>query len=171
MRTRQTITVIGKEAKLVSPLVKGLADGNYRLLLCTKSPAESAGLLATLPAKTKKELELMDCSFDGCWEADIIITAIAPGEESGLAEKIRVVANQKLLISLTEGLSEAELERSYESFSRHFPYSRLVQVFQPSEGAGWRIRASKPEFLEMAAEVFRDAGIAIEQDSELRAAV
>ena len=104
MKTKQTIAVIGATGNMGSAISRGLSNGNYRLLLCANDQDKLKSLTADIKAGASAEVESVNCNVDASWEADIIIVAVPYEAEKEVAEKIRHVANQKIVISIANPL-------------------------------------------------------------------
>ena len=178
MRTKQTVIVIGATGKSGSVISKNLSRGNYRLLLSDKD----AGKLNELKDKIVLEnsladVETIDCSFDGCWEADIIISAVPFGEEKEVAAKIRVVANQKIVISFSNSPHD-----ECEELRKQLSNSKVIKVFSPALAEGIStteidgknadafITGNDADALQVVAELLTTAGFSpvIEDDLTIR---
>ncbi len=88
------------------------------------------------------DVEAIDCSFDGCWEADIIISAVPYNAEKEIAERIKEVANQKIVISIANPLNEDHngllIEpgtSAAEELQRQLPNSKVVKAFNTNFAA------------------------------------
>lgn len=120
-----------------SAISGSLAKGNYRLLL--KSPDEKK--LENLVDSIRElvpdaDIESATCASNACWEADIIILAVPYAAEKEVAEKIREVANQKIVISIANPLNErytglvtASDTSAAEELQKLLPNSRVVKAF------------------------------------------
>lgn len=105
MQTRQTIAIIGASGNMGSAISRSLAKGNFRLLLESDKPDDLVAIITEIKNNTPSaDVEQHICSMEACWEADIIILAIRYEAEPGIAEKIREVANQKIVISIANPL-------------------------------------------------------------------
>jgi len=78
----------------------------------------------------------MGCPFDASWEADIIIPAVPYELERQLAEKIKPVATQKIVISISNPLNEAYNglitppdSSAAEELQNYLPDSKVVKAF------------------------------------------
>lgn len=137
MRTKQTIIVIGATGKMGSAISKSLSKGNYRLLLNGKDQNKIIELIADINKNNPSaDVEGIDCSFNGCWEADIIISAVPYDAEKEVAEKIKEVANQKIVISIANPLNEkynglvtAPSTSAAEELQKQLPNSKVVKAF------------------------------------------
>jgi 8-hydroxy-5-deazaflavin:NADPH oxidoreductase len=81
-------------------------------------------------------VENITCPVDACWEADIIIVAVHYGVEKEVADKIRDVANQKIVISISNPLNEtynglvtASGTSAAEELQKLLPHSKVVKAF------------------------------------------
>ena len=143
MNTKQTIAIIGATGNMGSAIAKSLAKGNYRLLL--KSGKQEA--LDALVKDIKKDhphadAETNACPKDASWEADIIILAIPYAAEKEVAEKIKEVANQKVVISIAnpmnetyDGLVTAPDTSAAEELQKLLPHSKVVKAFNTTFAA------------------------------------
>ena len=143
MITKQTIAIIGAAGNMGSAIAKGLSTGNYRLLLCG-DPLEK---LQTLKGDIKKinhaaDIGISSCSEEASWEADIIILAVPYQAEKEVAEKIKSLANQKIVISVTnplnetfEGLLTEPGTSAAEELQQLLPNSKVIKAFNTTFAA------------------------------------
>src|SRR5579875_2864223 len=136
MATKKTIAIIGATGKMGSAIAKNLSKGNYRLLLFANSQ-EKAQKLAN---EIKKENPIADidcsgCPFDASWEADIIIPAVKYNVEKEVAKKIKDVATQKIVVSISnplnenfDGLITASDSSAAEELQDLLPNSKVVKA-------------------------------------------
>jgi len=137
LHTKQTIAIIGAGGNMGSAIAKGMAGGNYRLLLFDKEPKQLGSLNSEiLKIHPEADLERMDCPHESSWEADIIVLAVPHGAEKQLAEKIREVATQKIVISIANPIDEdiSELitdpdSSAAEELQQWLPNSKVVKAF------------------------------------------
>jgi NADPH-dependent F420 reductase len=143
MNTKQTIAIIGATGKMGSAIAASLAKGNYRLLLKGNDAARLDGLVKQVTgANSNADVEAMACPKDASWEADIIILAIPYKAEKEVAEKIKEVANQKVVISISNPLNEAfdglvtdPSTSAAEELQKLLPHSKVVKAFNTSFAA------------------------------------
>ena len=143
MHTRQTIAIIGATGNMGSAIAKSLAKGNYRLLL-------KGGRQEALDALVKEiknlhplaEVEAMACATEASWEADIIISAVPYSAEKEVAEKIKGVANQKVVISIANPLNEtynglvtSADSSAAEELQKLLPDSKVIKAFNTTFAA------------------------------------
>ena len=110
MKTKQTIAVIGATGNMGSAISKSLSKGNYRLLLCANEQDKGRKVQALVQQikseNASADVEGIDCSVQATWEADIIIAAVPFEAEKEVAEKIKEMANQKIVISIANPLNK-----------------------------------------------------------------
>lgn len=143
MKTKQTIAIIGASGNMGSAIAKSLAKGNYRLLLYSTDKEKAAEVLKDLTSGHEGvEAELMQCSTNASWEADIIILAVPYPAEKEIVEKIREVANQKIVISIANPLNEtysglvtAPGTSAAEELQKLLPHSKVVKAFNTTYAA------------------------------------
>ncbi|GEM_PF-957559 len=139
MLTKQTILVIGtgNSAKLMTAR---LAKGNYNVLLCDKDFTKAEAVVKELADNNGCcNLEAMQCTFDGAWEADIIIFAVDFQEQKEVARLIKEVVNQKILISAELPSGNHHGDHSPESceakaLQELLPNTRIVRIFGEQPG-------------------------------------
>ncbi|WP_040574289.1 NADPH-dependent F420 reductase [Pontibacter sp. BAB1700] len=143
MKTMQTIAIIGASGNMGSAISRGLAKGNYRLLLC----ANDLDKVQTVADEIKSshpgaEVAVSDCSRDASWEADIIIAAVPYTAEREVAEKVKDVANQKIVISIAnplndayDGLVSAPDTSAAEELQKLLPNAKVVKAFNTTFAA------------------------------------
>ena len=144
MRTKQIIAVIGANRNIGSDISRSLSRGNYKLLLFANEPDQLTNLVQEIiAANPTADVEAIDCSVNASWEADIIILDIPDHTEEAIAEKIREVANQKIIISLTNSLHDTDKGftinkdlSAAEKLQYLLPNSKVVKVFNTSFAHG-----------------------------------
>ena len=119
MITPQTIVIIGTGQR-GRGIAEGLSRGHDRVLLCDHDFNNALSVAQSLKENHPGfEVEAIPCFFDATWEADIIIVDLACTEQQELAEKIKTVANQKVVVTTSKSDHLAAL----------LPQSRVVQAF------------------------------------------
>ncbi|PVY37332.1 NADPH-dependent F420 reductase [Pontibacter virosus] len=178
MKTKQTIAIIGASGNMGSAISRSLSRGNYRLLLCAKDlekvQAVAADIKTSYPGA---EVEAVDCTKEASWEADIIINAVPYAAEKEIAEKIREVANQKIVISIAnplnetyDGLVTAPDTSAAEELQKLLPNSKVVKAFNTTFAADFStpvidgkqvdafIAGNDKEALQVVSELVKTAG-------------
>jgi len=137
MATKQSIAIIGASGNMGSALAKSLAGTNYRLLLIANQNEKVRQLIDEIKAvRPGADMESMTCSFDASWEADIIIPAVPYRAEKEVAQKIREVATQKIVLSISNPINEnydgpatpAGISAA-EELQKLLPYSKVIKSF------------------------------------------
>jgi 8-hydroxy-5-deazaflavin:NADPH oxidoreductase len=141
MQQKQTIAIIGATGSMGSAIAKSLAKGANRILLFSNNPERTKALAEEITSNTSV-VEPVDCSYNASWEADIIILAIPYGAEKEVAEKIRQVANQKIVISISNpvnndfsGLVTDPSTSAAEELQKLLPNSKVVKAFNTTFAA------------------------------------
>jgi predicted dinucleotide-binding enzyme len=131
MSTKPSIAIIGATGKMGSALAKRLATGRYRLLLFAREEARLLDLANTIKRDIiMADLDCVECAADASWEADIIIPAVPFSVEKEIAVKIRPVATQKIIISISNpDLNDASDRSGAEILQDLLPYSKVVKAF------------------------------------------
>ena len=126
-----------------SAISKNISKGNYRLLLKGSKVEELQVLAEEIRTATPSaEVEVVACPAEASWEADIIILAVPYGAEKEIAEKIREVANQKIVISISNPLNETydglvtiPGTSAAEELQKLLPYSKVIKAFNTTFAA------------------------------------
>lgn len=143
MNTKQTIAIIGASGNMGSAISKSLSKGNYRLLLFSNEKEKTEALINEIKnSHAAADLEALECPTDASWEADVIILAVPFQAEKELAEKIREVANQKIVISIAnplneayEGLVTSPGTSAAEELQKLLPNAKVVKAFNTTFAA------------------------------------
>ncbi len=143
MQTKQTIAIIGATGNMGSAISKSLAKGNYRLLLKGTKQEDLDELIKDIQSKQKSaDVEGAVCPEDASWEADIIVLAVPFEAEKEIADKIREVANQKIVISIAnplnltyDGLVTSPDTSAAEQLQKQLPHSKVVKAFNTTFAA------------------------------------
>lgn len=135
MQTKQTVTIIGNTRELGSFMAMRLAPGNFRLLLCADNHEMGEKVLEEIKLiNPLADVEFAGCPFDASWESDIIIVAAPPEEYEQITERIRSVANQKIVVSLASINDQAsknpiaEASSLVEVLQKGLPNSKIIRV-------------------------------------------
>jgi len=145
MQTKKTIAVIGATGNMGKAISKALSKGNDRLLLFSREedPLNSLGneIREQYPAA---DFETIQCAYEASWEADIIILAVPYEAEAEIAEKIRQVASQKIVISIANPLNATydSLVTNHgtsaaEELQILLPHAKVVKAFNTTYAANF----------------------------------
>lgn len=140
---KQTIAIIGATGNMGSAISKSLASGNYHLLLYANDQDKAEALARHIKTNNPSaDAEAINCSRNASWEADIIISAVPYADEKRLAEKIREVAGQKIVISISNSLNEtydglltASDSSAAEELQKLLPNSKVIKAFNTTFAA------------------------------------
>ena len=143
MQTKQTIAIIGATGSMGSAISKAIAKGPYRLVLKASKQEELDSLVTQIKSENAQaDVEAAICPTDASWEADIIILAVPFNAEKELANKIKEVANQKIVISIANplndtynGLITAPDSSAAEELQKLLPNSKVVKAFNTTFAA------------------------------------
>lgn len=120
---KKTIAIVGATEATGKTIIEKIAYTHYRLLLISNTLREPGHLRDELSAAHPGiEIDILDCLKDGCWEADIIILAVPPENLREVAERIKEVATQKIVIEIFSA------KDNLQELSKILPYSRLVSI-------------------------------------------
>ncbi len=123
MAVKKTIAIVGATEKNGTEMANQFAFTDYRLLLISNDINQLTHLSNNISEKKPKaEIDSIECVKDGCWEADIIILAVPFHEQEKVAEMMKEVATQKIVVTISN-------EKSEKIDLQHLlPHSRLVKV-------------------------------------------
>jgi len=150
---KKTIAIVGATESKGVEIANQFAGGDYRLLLISNDVAGLSRLSESIiVGNPGSEIDTIECVKDGCWEADVIILAVSYSEEKLVAELMREVATQKIVVSISgERNPDEELQLV-------LPYSSLVKVSFASHSKEIVISGNDKEADEEIAEIFSQAG-------------
>ncbi len=153
MAVKKTIAIVGATEKTGRAIVNQFASMPYRLLLISHQPEKLNELTETISKQYPgAEIEFLVCVKDGCWEADIIIIAVEAAEEKKVAELMKEVATQKIVVVISENENECkELEKV-------LPYSKIVKAFVNIETNEIFLSGKNETVNEEILEIFKQAG-------------
>lgn len=143
MKTKQTIAIIGATGNMGVAISKSLSKGNFRMLLKSGDEEKLSKLVKDIKSTNgNADVESMHCPAEASWEADVIILAIPYEAEREIAEKIKEVANQKVVISIANplnqtynGLVTASDTSAAEELQKLLPHSKVIKAFNTTFAA------------------------------------
>lgn len=158
MSVKKTIAVVGATENKGTEIANYLADSNYRLLLISNDAERLSYLSENISLTSPNaEIDTLECIKDGCWEADVIVLAVACNEEKRVAELMKEVATQKIVVSISD-------ERNTdEELQRILPYSRLVKVSFAPHSKEMTISGNDEAANAEIIEIFNNAGYMVNQ--------
>ncbi len=153
MAVKKTIAIVGATDKTGRAIVNQFAPMPYRLLLASNQPDElypfTKKMAKQYPAA---EIESLECVKDGCWEADIIILAVPSEEEKQVAERVKEVATQKIVVAVSEKENECR------ELDKILPYSKVVKAYIKAETQQIFISGKNETVNEEISKIFKQAG-------------
>jgi len=134
---KQSIAIIGAAGNMGSGLARALAKTNRRILLADPTSEKLNELVADIKTDTPNaDVEILDCSHEACWEADIVIPAVPYAAQSEVVATIKDVVTGKIVISIVnpfnatyDGLVTASTTSGAEELATLLPYSKVVKAF------------------------------------------
>jgi len=143
MQTKKTIAVIGATGNMGKAISKALSKGNDRLLLFSREEEQLSILGNEIREQyPSADFETIQCAYEASWEADIIILAVPYEAEAEIAEKIKQVASQKIVISISNplnatynGLVTAADTSAAEELQKLLPDSKVIKAFNTTYAA------------------------------------
>ena len=130
MSYKDTVAIIGATTTIGTVVARSIAV-NYRLLLMDSARPELVTLQHSIQAANlKADVDIVNCSKDASWEADIIIVA---NEEAGLEElavKMKEVSTCKTVLQFTHA------ETNIDKLQQLLPHASVVTIIisQPFTG-------------------------------------
>lgn len=134
---KKTIAVIGVAGNMGSAIANKLSKSGYKILLAGNDRNKLVGLLNKIKNETPDaDAEILDCSKEASWEADIIIPAVPYNVQAEVAEKIKDVVTGKIVVSIVNPLNEAydglltdSNISAAEELAKLLPHSKIVKAF------------------------------------------
>ena len=123
MSIKKTIAIVGATEKSGKIITERFSSIPHRLLLVSKDLKELNNLSENISQrKPVAEIDTTDCVKEGCWEADIIILAVPVCEEKEVAQNMREVSTQKIVVTVSD---ENDPDKD---LIKILPYSKLVKI-------------------------------------------
>ena len=163
MAVKKAIAVIASENQTAFKIINKLAAGNYRILLISKDKNPFTKLTANLKKKyPNAELIIQDCAKDGCWEADIIVLAIAAFEVKEVAAMIRDVAIQKIVV--VADVNEINKENIIADLKILLPHSKVAGFSNSSNCSTTFFENDDRKDLEQLLDLLNSEGISLQKN-------
>ncbi len=153
MAIKKTIAIVGATGELGRAIVNKFAFTPYRLLLVSDKLLELREFSAKLQQQQiEAEIEPLECVKDSCWEADLIVLSVAPAEEERVADLIKEVATQKIVVVVSGNKNDCrELENV-------LPYSKIVKAVINTEANTVLLNGKSESVNEEILSIFKQAG-------------
>lgn len=134
---KQTIAIIGASGTMGSGLAHNLAKAGHRILLAGRTRAKLDELLSTIKqVAPNADVEILDCSHEASWEADVVIPAVPYIAQAEIAAKIKDVVTGKIVVSIVnplnptyDGLVTEPTTSGAEELATLLPHSKVVKAF------------------------------------------
>ena len=153
MAQKKSIAIVGATEKNGEEIATQLSQGAYNLLLISNNKEALDHLSKKMKMHpTKAEINFIECVKDGCWEADIIILAVPHNEEKMVAELMKEVATQKIVVDFSNE------ENAGEGLCQILPYSKLVRVSGDFTSKNIMISGGDESVNKEISEIFIQAG-------------
>jgi hypothetical protein len=134
---KKTVAIIGASGKMGSGLAHNLAKAGHRILLAGPTRSKLDDLLVGIKERTPHaDVEILDCSHEASWEADIVIPAVPYRDQKAVANRIKDVVTGKIVVSIAnplnqtyDGLITDPMTSAAEELARLLPHSKVVKAF------------------------------------------
>lgn len=158
MAAKKTIAIAGATGKTGIVIANKLANADYRLLLISKDEPRLTEILIDIKRKAPEaEADISNCEKEGCWEADIIILADPFYAAKEVAEKIKEVATQKIVVSVLN-LDTLFVQPPIEELQVLLPHSQVVKVFHISKTGQTLISGDDEDAVQTISNMVESAG-------------
>lgn len=142
---KQTVAIIGATGNMGSGLARNLARAGHRILIAGHDKAKLNGLFTDIKASIPKaDIEILDCSREASWEADIIIPAVPYAAQAEVAGRIEEVVTGKIVVSIAnplnatyDGLVTGPGTSAAEELQKLLPHSKVVKAFNTVFGSAF----------------------------------
>src|SRR4051812_6265858 len=125
MAVKEVIAIAEATGKTGSAIAHKLAGSKYRLILTSGDEDKLLRLVSDIKkASPTVELEATDSIKDACWEADIIIIPVRTALLKELAETIKEVATQKIVVQAIDA-RELFPPNTDDQIQELLPYSKI----------------------------------------------
>lgn len=175
---KKTIAVIGAAGNMGSGIANNLAKAGYKILLAGNDQTKLNDLLNKIKKETPiADVEVIDCSKEASWEADIVIPAVPYSAQSEVVQKIKEVVTGKIVLSIVnplnntyDGLVTDPATSGAEELAKLLPYSKIVKAFNTVFAADFNtpqidgktidtfVAGDDEEAVSAVAEIVKDAG-------------
>jgi hypothetical protein len=150
MAAKITIAIVASTKEKIQSIVGNIACGNYRLLLISKHENLSMQLEEMQFLYPGVEVEIIECTKDGCWEADMIMLDIPNLEQHKVAEIIKEVSTQKIVVKISE-----ENFVDGDDLQKLLKNSKVVNVTGHSRSSKKTITGKDLESVEFVSSLFK----------------
>lgn len=140
---KQTIAIIGATGIMGSGIACSLAKAGHRILIAGRDKAKLSTLLENIKEATPNaDIDILDCSREASWEADIVIPVVSYAAQAEVASRIKDVVTGKIVVSIAnllngtyDGLVTDSTTSAAEELQKLLPHSKVVKAFNTVFGA------------------------------------
>lgn len=153
MSVKKSIAIVGATEKMGEEIATQFMNSNYSLLLISNNKDRLDYLAKKMTdKKPEADVNFIECVKDGCWEADIIILSVPDHEKKAVAELMKEVATQKIVVDVSNE------EDAGKELQEILPYSKLVRVSGDFHSKKIVIMGDNETVNEEIMEIFNQAG-------------
>jgi len=130
MKVKETIAFIGKADETSTGLIERLAARQYPVILVDSGNSGFGEVsLGIQDHDPTADVAVVECAREGCWEADVIILTGGFIPDPETLDRVRTVATQKTVISLSGDETDAGgPSGKTKKLKRLLPYSSVTQI-------------------------------------------
>ena len=141
-------------------IVAELVKREYRLLVAGVEESQFNRMARYLKITTPDaEIEQVSCEKEGCWEADMVILAVARNSIPGIAGKVKEVITQKLVLCISEDQNGNYFPFSEaQELQQLLPFSKVVAAFNNGQSAEMLLAGDDKESVRQVALIVESAG-------------
>jgi predicted dinucleotide-binding enzyme len=125
----KSIAIFGATDKYASALAESVVSDNIRLLLFSDENQEISDLRNQILSKSPSaDIELVFCSAEASWQADIIILALSQDQQKMIAAGIQDFVTQKILIAYVDSAQEALNKTKSGGLKDLLPNAHVISI-------------------------------------------
>jgi 8-hydroxy-5-deazaflavin:NADPH oxidoreductase len=140
---KQTIAIIGGAGTMGTGIARTLAKAGHRILVAGRTRSKLEDVLVRIKADIPyADIDILDCSREASWEADVVIPAVPYADQTEVAEKIRDVVTGKVVMSIVnpvnqayDGLLTGPTTSAAEELAGLLPHAKVVKAFNTVFGS------------------------------------
>ncbi len=156
MGIKKTIAIVGATEKRGKEFAKKFSCLPYRLLLISDDNQKLSELKKEVfQHNPLAEIDTIECVKDGCWEADIILFAVAGCDQKNTLKMMKEVATQKIVIVFSD-----------TDVQKYLPYSKVVMASGISSSDKIFISGNDEEINLEISKYFIEAGYQLKKHTE-----
>jgi len=155
----KSIAVFGVNRTYGSVLAKKLAAHSFRILVLSEEMDGYPSLFLDYP---DADIQILNCSVQTGWEADIIVMHVSAENQLKLVNSIREFVTKKIVLNISEFRKEDSMNDDIDIESL-LPYSRLINLSFIESNLGqllFSISGRDRDALEETEAILKQAGFA-----------